>query len=68
MTGRLSPRDRYDTDVAFAQLVDTFLIAITQAVYTPTEIREAAMLAQIIYESHQLPRPLFFDPDMEKFR
>ena len=52
-------RERYQTDSHFRALVDTFQALIHQAQFTPTEIREAAMLAQIMYESIH-PRPVFF--------
>lgn len=56
----MSPRDRYQRDPMFTHLVDSFYIAIEAAQYTPTEIREAAMLAQIIYEEKHI-RPIFLD-------
>jgi hypothetical protein len=48
-----SVRDRYLTDAVFHQLVDTLHALISQAEFTPTEIREAAMLAQILYEERR---------------
>lgn len=58
LAGSLDPRERYLTDPAFHRLVDVLLSAIQGAVYTPTEIREAAMLAQIIYEERSVRRPI----------
>lgn len=52
----LSPRDRYQHDHMFRHLVDSLYVAIEAAQYTPTEIREAAMLAQIMYEEQRLRR------------
>lgn len=51
--GEVDVRDRYRRDPAFRTLVDTLYGAIRSAVYTPTEIREAAMLAQIMYEQER---------------
>jgi hypothetical protein len=55
-------RERYQTDSHFHAMVDMMLAAIKQARFTPTEIREAAMLAQIIYEERH-PRPHTFSRD-----
>lgn len=59
VTGTRTIRHRYETDAQFHKLVDMMLAVIEQAQFTPTEIREAAMLAQIIYESTHI-RPIFF--------
>jgi hypothetical protein len=55
-----SPHDRYKRDPAFRTLVDTLYMQIHDANFTPTEIREAAMLAQILYEERVL-RPIVMD-------
>jgi len=49
---------RYDTDAEFRTLVDLLASQIIQARYTPTEIREAAILASTIVESRVM-RPMF---------
>jgi len=46
----LSKEERYSNDPLFHDLVDSLCFAITKGDYTPTEIREAALLAQIKYE------------------
>lgn len=46
--------ERYHRDPMFRVLVDTLYMQIVQARYTPTEIREAAMLAQIHYEQRHV--------------
>ena len=56
----LTPLDRYHTDQAFRTLVDTLRQQVIEARFTPTEIREAAMLAQILYEEQHL-RPILLD-------
>lgn len=52
--------DRYQNDSSFKTLVDLLLYNIREARYTPTEIREAAMFAQIIYEETTI-RPIFLN-------
>ena len=53
-------RERYNTDAAFRILVQTLYACLDRAEYTPTEIREAAMLAQIMYEETHVRRPMIF--------
>lgn len=55
-------KERYQQDNNFRLLVDTIRSCIDKGQYTPTEIREAAMLAQIMYEEWH-PRPLIFTLD-----
>jgi hypothetical protein len=57
---RTPATERYRNDVAFRTLVDSMRAAIDHAEFTPSEIREAAMLAQIIYEETNL-RPRFVE-------
>lgn len=52
-------RDRYANDPHFHTLVDAMQAHILAGQFTPTEIREAALLAQIIYEETHI-RPTFF--------
>jgi len=59
-TARLSPIDRYRADPVFRTLVDALYHQVCEARYTPTEIREAVMLAQIMYEERHI-RPLILD-------
>ena len=47
----MSVRERYVTDPAFHSLVDTMVQHIVNAQYTPSEMREAALFASILYES-----------------
>lgn len=55
--------ERYKNDAQFKRLVDSLFFLIKQADFTPTEIRGAAMLAQIRYEQIN-PRP--FMPSLEQ--
>lgn len=45
-----SPKDRYERDAAYKQLVDALCALIKDANFTPSEVREAAMMACIHYE------------------
>lgn len=45
-----SPRDKYMHDPAYAQLVNILTDFIERAEYTPSELREACILACINYE------------------
>jgi hypothetical protein len=49
-----SARERYINDPQFRHLVDTMTGAILQCQYTPSEMREAAILASIKYEEMQV--------------
>ena len=50
-----TPAGRYQTDVEFKALVDLLESFIHKAKYTPSELREAVILAAIMYEQ---TRPL----------
>lgn len=64
---RLAPRERYRRDPMFHALVDMLRSAIARADYTPTEVREAAMLACIIEEQNRPARPIYLD-DTGRYR
>lgn len=49
-----TPRERYYNDPAFKALVDMMVAHINDARYTPSEMRQAAILASIIYEEHKI--------------
>lgn len=57
---RTPATERYRNDATFRALVDMMRAAIERAEFTPSEIREAAMLAQILYEETNL-RPRFVE-------
>lgn len=46
----MSPRERYWNDAAFKMLVDMMVKQIMECQYTPSEMRDAALLASIRYE------------------
>ena len=58
----MTMRERYNNDLLFSNLVDVLVYHIEKGSFTPTETREAAMLAQIIYEDRH-PRPVIFNKD-----
>lgn len=58
-----SATERYQTDAAFRQLVDLLYSQIDNAQYSPTEIREAAMLAHILYEERRVRPMMLTDAD-----
>jgi len=47
----MSPEDRCLNDPVFRHLVDTIYVGIVGKKFTPTEVRDAAMLAMLKYES-----------------
>ena len=47
-----SPKDRYENDLSYKTLVDTMTALIHKCKLTPSEMREAAVLASIHYELH----------------
>lgn len=49
-----SPREKYEHDPHYRHLVDTIYSLIERADFTPSELREASILAAIIYESRHM--------------
>jgi hypothetical protein len=50
-----TPRERYNRDPKFRQLVDVQVHLIRECQFSPTEMREAATLACILHEEHHVP-------------
>ena len=59
----LSLKERYDFDPAFNALVKLMLAQICQGQFTPSELRQAAMLAAIQYEMMQPPKPIILEEE-----
>lgn len=55
-TERLTPAFRFHHDPAFSALVTLMESYLHTADFTPTELREAVMLAAIRYESRRVPK------------
>ena len=56
----MTVEERYQRDPGFRTMVDMMRHQIREGRYTPTEIREAAMLAQVLHESETI-RPMTLD-------
>lgn len=56
--------DRYHNDANFARLVETIEALIRHGEFTPSEIREAALLAQLRQEMHN-PRTTFLSRELQ---
>jgi len=57
----LSAEERYQRDAQFRTMVDVLTLQIRDLHLTPTEVREAAMLACIRCEAMSLRRPIFLN-------
>lgn len=55
---RLTPAERFQRDPQFNRLVSVMEAMIESAEFTPTEIREAAMLAAVRWEMRRPPRSI----------
>ena len=58
-----TPRAKYENDPEYHRLVDTLVNSIITMHYTPSEIREAAILACIIYEEQYVKRYVKYIPE-----
>jgi hypothetical protein len=56
MSRYMSARERYEHDPIFHAIVAHMAQAIENLQLTPTEMREAAMLACILFEERRVPR------------
>jgi len=50
----ITPKDKYHTDTTFHQLVNLLESFVEKAQFTPSELREAAVLACINYEMRHI--------------
>ena len=53
-----TPNEKYANDHNYRRLVDMLEALIVQAEFTPSEIREACMLACILHEQYRRVRPV----------
>lgn len=61
-----TPREKYLQDNHYRTLVDTMRSVIEQGSFTPSEIREAAILASIMYEETHIRQIKIINPEIEK--
>ena len=57
MSRLMSVEERYERDPMFHALVMSLMADIEELELTPTEIREAAMLAMLKFEQRRITRP-----------
>ena len=57
-----TPQEKYLNDINYKNLVDTMHSFISKAEFTPSELREAAILASIHYESLNIRRYTYMVP------
>jgi hypothetical protein len=50
MMPQQSPKDRYENDAAYKNLVDTIESLLVRSQFTPSEVREAAVMACMHFE------------------
>lgn len=61
-----TPRDKYLTDNHYKVLVESMVNQIEQCNYTPSEMREAAILASIMYEERHIRYTTVINEDIDK--
>ncbi len=52
----MTPQEKYLNDPSFKQLVDMIEYGIEKLQFTPSEVREAALLAALHYDQRQIRR------------
>lgn len=60
-----APRDKYLNDASYHRLVDMMVDQINKCNFTPSELREAAILASIIYEERNIRYMTNITPEIE---
>lgn len=64
----MTQRERYYNDAEFHTLVNYMVSFIVNNKYTPSEMRDAALMASIIYEEQNVKiNPLVFRDKVNKF-
>lgn len=61
----MNSSEKYHSDNAFRQLVDLMESFIHKNQYTPSEMREAAVMASINYEHKRVSPMMFITPELE---
>lgn len=60
-----TPKEKYRNDPEYHQLVNMLESFIERAKFTPSELREAAILASINYEMRHLNRPNIIESSID---
>lgn len=63
----MTPRERYETDPQFRNLVSVMVHQLYICNFTPSELREAAILASILYDESKGPRVLIKHKEIHDF-
>ena len=61
-----TPREKYLNDPHYKQLVDVLSYQVEMARFTPSEIREAAIFACILYEQRRIPRYFISEIELQE--
>uniref|UniRef100_A0A6M3JZX6 Uncharacterized protein n=1 Tax=viral metagenome TaxID=1070528 RepID=A0A6M3JZX6_9ZZZZ len=61
-----TPRDRYYNDAHFKYLVDMMVAQIHRCNYTPSEMREAAIMASIMYHEQNFGMTKLLHAEVEE--
>lgn len=60
-----TPREKYLNDPSYANLVNTLVGFINDCHYTPSEIREASILASILYEENRINKTCIIEENIK---
>lgn len=60
-----TPKEKYQNDTSYRMLVDWMVSHIHQCNFTPSEMREAAMFASIIYEQTRIKPMLIHETEVD---
>lgn len=66
VTDMMQARDKYREDLQYRLLVDTMYNFIARAEFDPTEIRQAAILAHIMYSERNV-MPILMNQTLREF-
>ncbi len=59
-----TPREKYQNDPSYASLVNNLVGYIDKCQFTPSELREASILASIIYEENRMNHTFFIKEEV----